>query len=79
MNRTVMVTGGSGLVGSYVMRQLVENRDNVINFDMREPGPEAHGSRFGCSRFSPCVRVIPLSHPIGRSGARGRSSLRMAF
>lgn len=41
MGLTVMVTGGSGLVGSYVLRQLVENGDTTINFDMREPGPEA--------------------------------------
>jgi len=41
MSRTVMVTGGSGLVGSYVMRQLVERGDTVINFDMRGPDPEA--------------------------------------
>lgn len=41
MSRTVMVTGGSGLVGSYVLRQLVENGDRVINFDMRGPDPEA--------------------------------------
>ena len=41
MSRTVMVTGGSGLVGSYVMRQLVEYGDIVINFDVREPDTEA--------------------------------------
>ena len=41
MSRTVMVTGGSGLVGSYVMRQLVEHGDTVINFDVREPDTEA--------------------------------------
>ena len=41
MSRTVLVTGGSGLVGSYVMRQLVENGDTVINFDVRKPDSEA--------------------------------------
>ena len=41
MSRTVMVTGGSGLVGSYVSRRLVEHGDRVINFDMRQPGDEA--------------------------------------
>jgi nucleoside-diphosphate-sugar epimerase len=41
MGRTVVATGGSGLVGSYVMRQLVETGDTVINFDVREPDSEA--------------------------------------
>lgn len=41
MSRTVLVTGGSGLIGSYVMRQLAERGDAVVNFDMRQPGPEA--------------------------------------
>jgi nucleoside-diphosphate-sugar epimerase len=36
-----MVTGGSGLIGSYVLRRLAERGDTVINFDVREPGPEA--------------------------------------
>ena len=40
MGRTVMVTGGSGLIGSYVVRQLIECGDRAINFDTREPGPE---------------------------------------
>ena len=40
MSRTILVTGGSGLVGSYVMRRLAERGDNVINFDAREPGAE---------------------------------------
>jgi nucleoside-diphosphate-sugar epimerase len=40
MSRTVMVTGGSGLVGSYVMRRLAERGDSVINFDVQQPGPE---------------------------------------
>jgi nucleoside-diphosphate-sugar epimerase len=41
MSRTVLVTGGSGFIGSYVLRRLAERGDTVINFDMREPGPEA--------------------------------------
>ncbi len=41
MSRTVLVTGGSGLVGSYVMRRLAERGDTVINFDQREPDSEA--------------------------------------
>jgi nucleoside-diphosphate-sugar epimerase len=36
-----MVTGGSGFIGSYVLRRLAERGDQVINFDLREPGPEA--------------------------------------
>ncbi len=41
MSRTVLVTGGSGLVGSYVMRRLAEQGDTVVNFDQREPDSEA--------------------------------------
>jgi nucleoside-diphosphate-sugar epimerase len=40
MNRTILVTGGSGLVGGYVMRRLAEHGDRVINFDAREPEGE---------------------------------------
>ena len=40
MGRTILVTGGSGLVGSYVLRRLVERGDTVINFDAREPQGE---------------------------------------
>lgn len=41
MSCTVLVTGGSGFIGSYVLRLLAERGDNVINFDTRTPGPEA--------------------------------------
>jgi len=39
--RTVLVTGGSGFIGSYVVRLLVERGDAVVNLDAREPGLEA--------------------------------------
>ena len=41
MSRTVLVTGGSGLIGSYILRRLAGRGDTVINFDVREPGSSA--------------------------------------
>jgi len=41
MSRTILVTGGSGFIGSYILRSLIERGDKVINMDVREPGPEA--------------------------------------
>ena len=41
MGRTVLVTGGSGLVGSHVLRRLAERGDTVIDFDVREPSSSA--------------------------------------
>jgi nucleoside-diphosphate-sugar epimerase len=41
VSRTILVTGGSGFIGSYVLRRLAERGDTVINFDVREPGPSA--------------------------------------
>ena len=41
MNRTILITGGSGFIGSYLTRLLIEAGDKVVNFDLREPGPES--------------------------------------
>ena len=41
MARTILVTGGSGFIGSYVLRRLAERGDTVLNFDLREPGARA--------------------------------------
>lgn len=41
MGSTVLVTGGAGFIGSYVVRLLAEQGDRVVSFDTREPGPEA--------------------------------------
>ena len=42
MADTVMVTGGSGFIGSHLCRLLVERGDKVINFDLfRRRGPLA--------------------------------------
>ena len=43
MTRTILVTGGSGFIGSYVLRRLAERGDTVLNFDVREPGPGRPG------------------------------------
>jgi UDP-glucose 4-epimerase len=41
MSRKLLVTGGSGFIGSYILRALAERGDRVISLDVREPGPEA--------------------------------------
>ena len=41
MSHTVLVTGGSGFIGTYLLRRLVERGDRAINFDVRPPGPTA--------------------------------------
>jgi len=41
MARTILVTGGSGFISSYILRLLAERGDRVINLDVKEPGPEA--------------------------------------
>ena len=37
MARTYLVTGGSGLIGGYVTKALVERGDNVVVFDIKPP------------------------------------------
>ena len=41
MSHSVLVTGGSGFIGMYVMRRLAERGDSVTNLDLHRPGPEA--------------------------------------
>ena len=56
MSRTVLVTGGSGFIGSYVLRKLAERGDTVINLDVRAPGPAAEW------RLRPVAARIQLVH-----------------
>lgn len=37
---TIMITGSSGFLGSYVVRELVRKGDTVVAFDVRPPAPE---------------------------------------
>jgi len=41
MSHTVLVTGGSGFIGTFLLRRLAERGDTVVNFDVRPPGPTA--------------------------------------
>jgi nucleoside-diphosphate-sugar epimerase len=40
MGTRVLVTGGAGFIGSYVVRLLAERGDEVVSLDTREPAPE---------------------------------------
>ena len=40
MAPAVLVTGGSGFIGSYILHRLAERGETVINYDVREPGSE---------------------------------------
>lgn len=39
-NDCVMITGGSGFIGIYLMKKLLENGSRVVNFDLAPPSPE---------------------------------------
>ncbi|UCB44934.1 MAG: NAD(P)-dependent oxidoreductase [Spirochaetota bacterium] len=41
MGQNIMLTGGSGFIGSHVSRSLVEHGHKVINLDVKEPAAEA--------------------------------------
>ena len=40
MGSRIFLTGGSGFLGCYVMKALLERGDYVVNYDIRPPGPE---------------------------------------
>jgi nucleoside-diphosphate-sugar epimerase len=40
MGSRILLTGGSGFIGGYVMKVLVERGDTVVNYDIKPPGPE---------------------------------------
>ncbi|MGH2559695.1 MAG: NAD-dependent epimerase/dehydratase family protein [Thermomicrobiales bacterium] len=39
--RTVLITGGSGFIGSHTARALADAGDEIVLLDVRKPGPEA--------------------------------------
>jgi nucleoside-diphosphate-sugar epimerase len=39
LKRTYLVTGGSGLIGGYVSKALIERNDNVVIMDVKPPSP----------------------------------------
>ena len=41
MNHKVLLTGGSGFIGSHLSRSLAERGHTVVNFDVRPPSAEA--------------------------------------
>lgn len=38
-NQTVMITGGSGFIGVYLMKAMLEDGDRVVNYDLAPPSP----------------------------------------
>ena len=74
MSHTVLVTGGSGFIGAYLLRRLAERGDTVINFDVRPPGPTAewllspvadrvHFFRGGVDELSNVVTAVKEHQP----------------
>jgi nucleoside-diphosphate-sugar epimerase len=41
MDHKILITGGSGFIGSHISRSLVESGHTVVNLDIRPPGAEA--------------------------------------
>ncbi|MGH2377297.1 MAG: NAD-dependent epimerase/dehydratase family protein [Candidatus Limnocylindria bacterium] len=72
--RTVLVTGGTGFIGSHVARALADSGDDVVLLDLRAPGPEAErivGAAGGRVRFHQAgiddrlaIRAACLEHGI---------------
>src|SRR3954466_1734265 len=40
MSKTVLITGGSGFIGSYVARRIAERGDRAIIFDQQAPAAD---------------------------------------
>jgi nucleoside-diphosphate-sugar epimerase len=39
-DKSIMITGGSGFIGIYIMKKLVEEGFTVVNYDLAPPAPE---------------------------------------
>ena len=73
---TIMITGGSGFLGTYVARVLAERGDRVVIFDAAGPAPELaalhrllHGLAAIALQLDHATTLVALNHARATAGS----------